>query len=474
MSKPTRSLIAILGLIVATTATLAILSAMGTQATGTPVISPTAASAGLTVSSEVVQEKILKNGDGRVTVALSLAAQRLPETTSVPTPATDLVIVLDRSGSMEGQKLGDACQAVIGLIDRLGPGDRLALVTYSDGVQTLSPLTSVTAANHRQLVSLAREVVSGGGTNLGGGLRQGIDLLLGMSGGERQRKVILISDGLANQGITDPAALGRMAAVAVENRFSVSTVGVGLDFNETLMTAIADHGAGSYHFLEDPQSFARVFENELMASRRVAVADLQLRIPLSAGVTLTDAGGYPVHQENGVAVVHPGDLLSGQQRSIFLTFSVPTDTLGTIHLGRLQMQYVFNGQSQQFDAPAPLTVACVADPAVAMASINKVAWTDQVVKDEFSQLKEKVAADIRDGDKSAAKMHIREYEVKQTAINSVVGSGRVAENLTTDVQALRNQVDETFAAPPAARAEKKKQVSKSLQYDSYKLRRDKK
>ena len=474
MKKATRSLITIFGLIVATTAALAILGAMGTQATVSPTPPPVSAGCGLRVASKVVQEKILKDGDGRVTVALSLAAQRLPETVSIPTAAADLVIVLDRSGSMEGQKLSDACQAVVGLIDQLGPDDRLALITYSDAVQTLSPLMSVTASNYRQLVSLVREVVSGGGTNLGGGLRQGIDLLRGVSGGDRQHKVILISDGLANQGITDPSTLGRLAALAVENRFSVSTVGVGLDFNETLMTAIADHGAGSYHFLEDPRSFARVFENELMASRRVTVDDLQIRIPLSPGVHLADASGYPVRNENGVAVVHPGSLLSEQQRTIFLTFTVPTDTLGTIPLGRLQMQYMFDGQARTFDALSPLTVACVNDPAAAMASINKGAWADQVLKDEFSQLKEAVAAEIRDGDKSAAQIRIREYEVKQAAINAVVGSGRVTENLATDVRALRNQVDETFAVPPAAIAEKKKQVSKSLQYDSYKLRRDKK
>jgi Ca-activated chloride channel homolog len=471
MSKATRSLIIIIGLIMVTTAALAMLTTMGSQATVMPP--PNATAAGLSMSSEVVQEKILKDGDGRVSVALSLMAQPLPQVDSAPLPSTDLVIVLDRSGSMQGQKLTDACHAVVGLIERLGPGDRLALVTYSDGVQTLAPLTPVTAANHRHLVSLAREVISGGGTNLGGGLRQGIDLMLATPGSERQRKVILISDGLANQGITDPAALGRMATLAVENRFSVSTVGVGLDFNEMLMTTIADHGTGSYHFLENPTAFARVFENELAASRRVAVSDLQIRIPLSSGVNLLDAGGYPVNHEKGAAVVHPGDLLSGQQRTLFLTFDAPTDTLGTIPLGSVSMQYRFDGQSHRLDAPAPLTVACVADPAAAMASINKAVWTDQVVKDEFSRLKEAVAGDIRDGDKSRAQIRIREYEAKQATINQVVGSATVAENLATDVQALRSQVEETFAGPPAAVAEKKKQMSKSLQYDGYKKRRDK-
>ncbi|WP_419663895.1 von Willebrand factor type A domain protein [Desulfosarcina variabilis str. Montpellier] len=473
MSRKTKHLITILGLIALTTGVLTVLNVMGSQATVSPTSPQYTTGSGLTVSSEVVQEKILKHGDGHATVALSLTAHRLPDQGDAPPPPADVVIVLDRSGSMEGQKLADACQAVLDLIEQLSPNDRLALVAYSDGVQTLAPLLPITADNHRHLVSLTRKIVSGGGTNLGGGLRQGIDLMLEMPGKARQRKVILISDGLANQGITDPSPLGQMAGLAVEHHFTVSTVGVGLDFNETLMTTIADHGAGSYHFLEDPRSFAQVFKSELSASRRVAVSDLEIRMPLSTGVILADAGGYPVRHEKGVAVVHPGDLLSGQQRTIFLTFRVPTDTLGTIPMGRLAMQYRFANQPQRIETPKPPTVLCVADPAAAMASINKKVWTDQVVKDEFGQLKENVAKDIRDGKKSRAQQRIREYEAKQAAINRVVGSCKVTQNLTTDVKVLRDQVEETFAGPPAVTAEKKKRVSKSLQYDSYKSRRDK-
>jgi Ca-activated chloride channel family protein len=199
--------------------------------------------------------------------------------------AADLVIVLDRSGSMEGEKLNDARQAVIRLLDQVSPEDRLALVTYSNGVQTQSGLVPMNDANRRQLTSAVAQVYAGGGTNLGGGLKRGIDLLMrAPRRAERQRKVILISDGLANQGITDPIALGRMASAAVEHRFSISTVGVGLDFNETLMTAIADQGAGHYHFLENPQTFARVFETELQATRHVAAADVTIRIPMESGV----------------------------------------------------------------------------------------------------------------------------------------------------------------------------------------------
>ena len=121
MSTTKKSLLAILGLILATTAALAAMGAKG-SATAPPLALPTLSeNAPVTVSTEVVQDKVLKGGDGRVTVSLNLTAARLPAFENDPAQAADLVIVLDRSGSMEGQKLNDARQAVIGLLDRWGP-----------------------------------------------------------------------------------------------------------------------------------------------------------------------------------------------------------------------------------------------------------------------------------------------------------------------------------------------------------------
>jgi Ca-activated chloride channel family protein len=474
MSSTRKSLLTILGLITATTAALAAMGAMEADVPHHPPVPSSSHDKRVTVTTEVVQDKVLKGADGRVTVSLNLAAARLPELDTPPTQAADLVIVLDRSGSMEGEKLNDARQAVIGLLDQVSPEDRLALVTYSNAVQTQSGLVLMDDANRRQLTSAVAQVYAGGGTNLGGGLKRGIDLLMRAPSSERQRKLILISDGLANHGITDPIALGRMASAAVEHRFSISTVGVGLDFNETLMTAIADQGAGHYHFLENPQTFARVFETELQATRHVAVADVTIRIPMESGVRLVGAGGYPIHHKKDTAVIHPGNLLSGQSRTLFLTFQVPTDVQREIALGQIQVTYQHDGRPYTVKASRPMTVACVTDPAAVMASIKKVSWADQVVQEEFSRLKEAVAADIRDGDKARAQSRIQAYKNRQEAINTVVGSGKVAKNLTTDLPALRQRVEETFTGAPAAVAEKKKQVSKSMQYDSYQQRRDKK
>lgn len=473
MSSTKKSLSIIIGLILATTAALAAMGAMGN---GLPSIKPLDAASDdgpLALTGEVVQDKVLMGGDGRVTVSLNLTGARLPETGDAPQQAVDLAIVLDRSGSMQGGKLSDARQAIEHLVDRLGPDDRLALLTYSNDVETRSSLLPMDDANRRRIIDAMRAVRAGGGTNLGAGLSRGIDMLVQTTGNHRQRKIILISDGLANQGVTGPDALGRLASAAVQNRFAISTVGVGLEFNELVMTAIADQGAGHYYFLENPRVFANVFESELTAGRQVAAADVAVHVSAVPGVRLVDVGGYPIDYKNGAAVIHPGNLLSGQNRSLYLTFQVPTNKERDISLGRIQVQYRDGEMARTGEISHPLSIACVTDPAAVVASINKTQWADQVIHDEFSRLKEEVAADIRSDQKEKAQERITAYEQRQASINAVVGSGKVAENLDTDVRRLRQRVEETFVGAPAAVAEKKKQAAKSLQYEGYKARRAK-
>ena len=266
-----KSLIAIIGLIALTISALALIGP-GVSTSGPTTVPVKAGDGLLTLNTQLVQDKVLQGSQGQVGVAVTLAAADLPQAADRPKQAMDLVIVLDRSGSMQGAKLESARQAVHQLLQRLGPSDRLALVTYETSVQLMAPLTAVSEVNRGRLAAIINQVYVDGSTNLGGGLQQGIDLLLRAADEGRQRKLILISDGLANQGITDPQTLGRMAAAATDHHFAVSTVGVGLDFNELLMTTIADQGTGRYYFLENPVAFAQVFEKEFQNARQVAAS----------------------------------------------------------------------------------------------------------------------------------------------------------------------------------------------------------
>ncbi len=469
-----RSFLIVIGLIVAASAALAYVGADDSLIAHLISAKQPADGGPVALHADLVQDKVLQGSDGQVAVAVTLNAEEIVQADNRQVQHADLVIVMDRSGSMGGGKIRDAKQAVVRLIDRLTSKDRLALVTYANGVETVSPLVAMNDANRRQVQAAVEGVQAGGGTNLGGGLQRGIRTLKQATGEGGQRRVILISDGLANQGITDPHTLGRIAADAKEHNLAVSSVGVGYDFNEVLMTTLADHGAGRYYFLEDPKTFATVFEKELEATRKVAASALELRVPLGKGVRLVHAGGYPIQVIDGHAVVHPGDLLSGQQRKIFLTFQVPTDKEQEIVLGAFQASYSHNGALHTIAMNQKMTLSCVKDPKEVMASIDEPAWSEQVVQEDYSQLKEEVAGSIRRGEKDKALEQIRQYEEANQSINASVGSVVVTKNLKDDVQALRRSVEETFHGAPAAVAEKKKQRAKALQYEGYKIRRDKK
>jgi Ca-activated chloride channel family protein len=283
--------------------------------------------------------------------------------------------------------------------------------------------------------------------------------------------VILISDGLANKGITDSTQLGRMAGVAVEKEFAVSTVGVGNDFNEQLMTAIADRGTGNYYYLENPMAFAEVFQKELFYSKATVATNVSISFPLDNEISLVDASGYAIEIQNDHAVFYPGDLRSGQIRKLFLTLQVPTGTTGSFEMGRIKARYRFNGRPMETTLDGSYKIACVKNQKEVRASIDKTSWTEKVIREDYNRLKQEVAADIKTGKKQKALQRIHSYYREQESINETVGSAEVTQNLDHDLKELRQRVKDTFQGAPAAVSRKQKANSKAMQYEGYKGRR---
>ena len=470
-----KSFILIIGLIAATGAAMAYtasvrktrLSDWITPATHNPVIK----SGPVALNGRLVQKKILQGSEGRVNIALTLQASDSYGSTAAQSRNVDMVIVLDRSGSMQGRKIEDARQAVLKLLSNLSAKDRFALITYSDGVQHVSTLDKVSENHREQIERLIHRITARGGTNLGAGLQAGINLLASVSQNENARKVILISDGLANKGITNPDRLGAIAAVAVQNEFAVSTVGVGNNFNELLMTTIADRGAGNYYYLENPLAFAEVFQKELLFSKATLATNVSISFPLNKGISLVNAAGYPIKIQKNHAVFHPGDLRAGQTRKLFLTLQVPTASTGSFEIGQIKAHYHFNGQLMQTSLDESFKIACVKNKKEVRASIDKASWTEKVIREDYNRLKQEVAGDIKAGKKQKALQRINSYYREQESINKTVASEEVTQNLDQDLNDLRQRVEDTFQGAPAAVKAKQKSNSKAMQYEGYKGRR---
>jgi len=174
----------------------------------------------------------------------------------------DLVVVIDTSGSMaEDDRIGYVKTGLHQLIDELEDGDRLALVSYANGVTEWSGLDQ--PLDRAALHAAADQLVADGGTNLYGGLERGFAIANGSFDLERESRVILMSDGLPTAGNTDEGAIVAMAEGYVSDGVGLTTIGVGLDFNIDLMRRLAERGAGSFYFLESPQAITEVFSEEL-------------------------------------------------------------------------------------------------------------------------------------------------------------------------------------------------------------------
>lgn len=428
----------------------------------------------VTLSGNLTQDKVLFGSDGMTALALTLTADEVFDLDRGDVNHVDMVIVLDRSGSMNGKKIDDAKRAALSLLSSLSAADRFGLVTYSDGVQRRSGLVKITSANRERLETIIRSIAAGGGTNLGAGLQEGIDVLLSSRINGNTRKVILISDGLANRGITDPTSLGNMAAISMEKAFAVSTVGVGSDFNEHLMTWIADRGAGNYYYLENPNLFAEVFQKEFNNTRTAVATSVEVRIPLTNGLSVVDGSGYPIQVKGNYAIVHPGNLLSGQSKKIFLTLRVPTHREQTFAIKGINVHYRYKDRSYTVNLDDAFQIACVKDRQEVYSSIDKSEWEEKVVKEDINRLREEVAGDIKKGSKKEALRRIEEYYRAQQSVNAVVASPKVATSLDKDLGGLRDMVEETFQGAPQEVELKQKRNSKALQYEGYSGRRNNK
>jgi Ca-activated chloride channel family protein len=425
----------------------------------------------VSLSGRLTQDKILLNGDGTVSLELVMTAGDIGMDSSGSDRPVDMVVVLDRSGSMQGEKIRQAKKSLLSLINMLSPQDRLALVSYADNVQTHANLLKINTTNRFLLQSAVNTIRTGGGTNLSSGLQQGIAIMQRSLAAGRSGSIILVSDGLANRGITDPQNLGRIATAAQKHEFGISTVGVGFDFNEQLMTTIADQGAGKYYFLDEPEKFAEILHNEFEHARMTVASNISVEIPLSDGVTLIDAAGYPVDYRNNKAVFHPGNLFAKQSRSLFLTFKVPTDAEKDFAFNGITLRYQHDNTSRTVSLDGSIQIACIRDKNQVVSSVDKGVWEEKVLQEDYSKLLDEVAADISGGSRDDAMEAINTYEAEQSERNQAVGSEKVAANLDKDLKVLRQKVEETFYGAPSAVIGKQKKNAKELQYRSYESRR---
>ncbi|MCE1166157.1 MAG: VWA domain-containing protein [Bacteroidetes bacterium] len=210
----------------------------------------------------------------------------------------NIAIVIDRSGSMdEKNKLTYVKKAVENIIDNLDEGDYVSIVAYNDEVSVLQKTTQV--ESRYNLKEKVNGLKAAGFTNLSGGMFEGFDQVSKSFKRGYVNRVLLLSDGLANRGITDRFKLAdKVRELNRDEGIVISTFGVGNDFNEDLMTDIAEYGKGNYYYIKDAEQIPDIFAHELSGVRTLVAQNTKVIVRYPANYrSLSRTFGYPYEDE---------------------------------------------------------------------------------------------------------------------------------------------------------------------------------
>ncbi len=352
---------------------------------------------------------VLAGGDGLVGMELVISADRRAPSLDKRMP-TDLVVILDRSGSMSGAPLAHAKSAVRELISQLESEDRFALVTYASSGALTIPLATASSDARRVWLAALESIAPGGGTHMAQGLDLAADLVARADLRGRSARVILVSDGHANEGDHSPSGLRTRASRAVAGEYVLSTVGVGEGFDEVLMMSLADAGTGNFYYVQHSEDLSSVFAGEFASARETLASSVVVQIEPAKGVEVVDAAGYPLERVAGSVHFRLGSLFSGQQRRIWVTLRAPHAAPGASPLGRFALVYAQAGKHRELVFSEMPRVACVADEEQHLASLDQQSFERQLDVNGVNALKLGVASSVQGGDAVAALRQIEEFE----------------------------------------------------------------
>lgn len=239
----------------------------------------------------------------------------------------NLSIVLDRSSSMSGVKIERAREAAIMAVRRLSPDDIVSIVSYSSGVEVVVPATKV--GDGQAIIRKIRGIRSNGSTALFAGVAKGAAEVKKFFDAERVNRVILLSDGLANVGPATPSELGRLGASLGAEGIAVTTIGLGLGYNEDLMTQLAGFSDGNHAFVENANDLSRIFAFEFGDVMSVVAKDVSIEIHCGNGIKPIRLLGRPFEIEGNTVRTRMNQLLSKQEKYVVLEVEVPAGRLDT-------------------------------------------------------------------------------------------------------------------------------------------------
>jgi Mg-chelatase subunit ChlD len=243
----------------------------------------------------------------------------------------NLALVIDKSGSMaDADKLSRVKESLLNLVDQLRATDVLSIVVFDSEAQVLMPAR--TLGDRETVKQLIRGLEPGSSTNIHAGLMLGYQEALKNYRRDATNRVVLLTDGIANQGVTDPAKMAQDSLSFNDRGIDLSTIGVGLDLNKDLLRQLAKSGRGLFHFVADAQDIKKVFIKEVQSLVSPVASEPNVEIEYDSGLELAQLYGYEPQQRRNVVTLKLDNMNNGLTEVVLLRFKLSHRTFDNARL----------------------------------------------------------------------------------------------------------------------------------------------
>ena len=279
---------------------------------------------------------VLENTHENIYLRVALTGQPLPDT--VKRAPVNITIVLDRSGSMQGQKIEAAKRAAKLAIDRLRSDDIISVVAYESTVEVLVPATRAT--DTEAIYDAIDAITANGSTALFAGVSKAAGEVRKFHSRDRVNRIILLSDGLANVGPSSPGELADLGASLGKEGICVTTLGLGLDYNEDLMTRLAMKSDGNHMFVENTKDLDRAYAMEFGDALSVVAQDVNIEITCAENVRPVRVLGREASIDGQKVRTFINQLGDGQTKYVLLEIEPPVGTADhTTDIARVEVSF---------------------------------------------------------------------------------------------------------------------------------------
>jgi len=374
-----------------------------------------------------------------------------------------LSLVIDSSGSMAGDKILNAQRAAASLIESLATGDIVSIYAFSDGVTEIAPPTVIEPGTSSGLIAQTRAIEATGSTNLFDGLRMGEVRAAAAPPSHPVRRVVVISDGQANVGPSSPGELGDVAAQGTEAGVQVSAIGVGLDYDERTLGALAVRSSGRLYHLQEPSQMTEIVKQELMLLDKTAATAAYLEITAAPGVEILGAELVEAQMDRGTLRVGLGTLYAGQRREVLLRIKAPVAEGPRLPLATARLFYrePADRGGGRFSQSVPIEARVTTDAAEASRSENAEVKA-MIVRYEAAQAQLKAAEMLNEGRSTEAAVVLD--QAQQRVQKAAESTSSAAERSRLQSQAARIGDTKAEAKKATTKAQSRASALKSYSY----------